>query len=188
MSNEKGQGIEDTLTASEALYGFAGWLTSQPYAVVMSSRDDAAFVADLVELYCETNELAEPRPSWNERLRYPAVFPRKAASFAPEYDPGLHVTAGELRALQLRLPASIPDCASVPRQAVVFDHQKLRVRKRGDEGFGIDVPLRILVAFRWRDADGKDCFGYLDGTPCPAGMSSGELSAVGLPDGEPTGD
>lgn len=35
-----------------------------------------------------------------------------------EYDPALHVTAGELRAIGKTLPEEIPDCAYMPRAAL----------------------------------------------------------------------
>ena len=63
--------IEDDMSASEAVYGFAGWLTSRSERVVMSSKDDAAAVADLVAEFCRVNDLAEPREGWTDNLVHP---------------------------------------------------------------------------------------------------------------------
>lgn len=90
---------EDTLTASEALYGFAGWLTSREEPVVFSCRHDAAIAAELVDEYCRANELAEPRPWWADRLRYPKQ---------PEPRPGL---GGKINAPFHDEPDSEPDAA-----------------------------------------------------------------------------
>lgn len=60
------------LTASEAVFGFAGWLTSRGQPVTMSSKHNAATVADLVSKFCEVNDLTPPRPEWNRNLTHPA--------------------------------------------------------------------------------------------------------------------
>lgn len=59
------------LLASEALYGFAGWLTSRDEMTVMSATDDAAPIAQLVDRFCKANKLAEPRNGWSRRLVHP---------------------------------------------------------------------------------------------------------------------
>lgn len=66
MSEQK-----DALTASEALYGFAGWLTSREKKITMSSTNDAAAVAALVKIFCVANALADPREEWAENLTHP---------------------------------------------------------------------------------------------------------------------
>jgi len=63
--------MADKLSGSEALYGFAGWLTSRKKRTVMSSSDDAAGPATLVAMFCETNQLAEPREEWQRNLTHP---------------------------------------------------------------------------------------------------------------------
>lgn len=65
--------MPDKLTASEALYGFAGWLTSREEKTVMSSMDDAAVIADLVNKFCETNNLEDPRSDWGDNLTHPPI-------------------------------------------------------------------------------------------------------------------
>lgn len=57
------------LSGSEAVYGFAGWLTSRRgEPVVLSSNHDAGVVAELVHEFNERNGLAEPRRDWQKRL------------------------------------------------------------------------------------------------------------------------
>ena len=66
---------DDTLTAAEALYGFAGWLTSRGVPITLSCLHDASIAAELVDEFCKANELPDPRPGWSDRLRYPIEPP-----------------------------------------------------------------------------------------------------------------
>jgi len=59
------------LTASEALFGFVGWITTREEAVTASFTHNAAVWADLVREYCRANDLAEPRENWHANLSYP---------------------------------------------------------------------------------------------------------------------
>ena len=59
------------LSGSEALYGFAGWLTSQDREYVASAHHDATVWADLVSKFCEANKLAPPRHDWQVLLNHP---------------------------------------------------------------------------------------------------------------------
>ncbi len=63
--------IMDKIIASEALYGFGGWLTSRNEQVTFSAIDDAAPMAELVKEFCEANDLAEPRKDWEINLIHP---------------------------------------------------------------------------------------------------------------------
>lgn len=60
----KSENAQDKISASEALYGFMGWLTSRDEAVTFSGHHNAAVAADLVALFCEVNDLPEPRRDW----------------------------------------------------------------------------------------------------------------------------
>jgi hypothetical protein len=62
----------DKLTAAEAVFGFAGWLTSRPEKTVMSSADDAACIARLCGQFTKENGLAEPRDRWENNLIHPS--------------------------------------------------------------------------------------------------------------------
>ena len=48
------------LSASEALYAFAAWLTSRKEAITFSSKHSAAPVAELVNTFIKTNNLPDP--------------------------------------------------------------------------------------------------------------------------------
>jgi hypothetical protein len=50
-----------SLSGSEALYGFAAWLTTRKEAITIGSNHDAAAVCDLVKRFCDENHLDEPR-------------------------------------------------------------------------------------------------------------------------------
>ena len=58
--------------ASESLYGFCGWLTTRQQKTVMSSKDNAAPIAELVKEFCETNNLPDPREGWEKKITHPA--------------------------------------------------------------------------------------------------------------------
>ncbi len=58
----------DKLTASEAVYGFCGWLTTREEKTIMSSADDAAPIASLIDQFCRKNKLKEPREGWDNNL------------------------------------------------------------------------------------------------------------------------
>lgn len=59
------------LTPSEAVYGFAGWLTCRKEKTVMSACDDAAPIAELVEQFCDANNLSEISENWPNNLIHP---------------------------------------------------------------------------------------------------------------------
>ena len=64
--------MSDKMIASEAVFGFCGWLTTREEKTVMSSSDDAACIADLVKRFCDENELEEPRDRWETNLIHPS--------------------------------------------------------------------------------------------------------------------
>lgn len=57
-----------TLSASEAIYAFAGWLTTREVPLTMSARHDAAPMVQVVREFCERYALSEPREGWAELL------------------------------------------------------------------------------------------------------------------------
>ena len=63
--------MKKEMTGSEAIYGFCGWLTTRKEKIVMSSKHDAAPIADLIEQFCNINELNEPRNNWSDYLVHP---------------------------------------------------------------------------------------------------------------------
>jgi deoxyinosine 3'endonuclease (endonuclease V) len=59
------------MNASEAVYGFAAWLSCRPQTVKFGSRCNCAPLAELVKQFCDTNKLKEPRKNWQKRLTHP---------------------------------------------------------------------------------------------------------------------
>ena len=70
--NTRAQERREGLTASEALYGFCGWITSRKERVCASATDNAAVWADLIKEFCEVNKLETPRQNWTDYLSHPA--------------------------------------------------------------------------------------------------------------------
>lgn len=65
------------LSGSEALFGFAAWLTTSDefeQAIrnpLYGPTQDAAPWADMVGRFCEINHLSDPREEWSELLTHP---------------------------------------------------------------------------------------------------------------------
>ena len=59
------------LSASEALYGFAGWLTARKEVTTLSRVHDAGVAAELVNEFVKTNKLPAPRDGWSKKLKQP---------------------------------------------------------------------------------------------------------------------
>jgi hypothetical protein len=62
------------ISASEALYGFMGWLTSLEQPVTFSGHHCASTGADLVDEYCKMNNLTEPREGWHLNIVQPSTI------------------------------------------------------------------------------------------------------------------
>ena len=60
-----------TVLPSEAVFGFAAWLTCRDERAVFSAHDDASMAAQLAGSYCETNKFREPREHYGDHLVYP---------------------------------------------------------------------------------------------------------------------
>jgi hypothetical protein len=56
--------VTDKPLASEALYGFMGWLTSRKERVTLSHTDECGHIADLINQFCNAQGLREPRDDW----------------------------------------------------------------------------------------------------------------------------
>lgn len=64
--------LEAAPIASEALFGFSAWLTSRDDPIVISARHDASAIAELVGIYCEANNLEDPRSCYPGNITWPA--------------------------------------------------------------------------------------------------------------------
>ncbi|MDY6833797.1 MAG: hypothetical protein SVY53_03235 [Chloroflexota bacterium] len=62
---------KEELSASEALVGFCGWLTTREENTIMSAADDCAPIVELIKEFCEVNQLADPRDDWHKHLIHP---------------------------------------------------------------------------------------------------------------------
>lgn len=58
----------DMLKASEAVYGFAGWLSARPTLIVAGSTANAAPMAEAVNAFVTAQSLSEPRDNYTEYL------------------------------------------------------------------------------------------------------------------------
>ena len=56
------------VSASEALFGFCGWITSRDESVIASAKHDAAVWADLIRRYCDAQGFSKPREDWTKNL------------------------------------------------------------------------------------------------------------------------
>ncbi len=72
VSERIAKAVVPKVQASEALFGFAAWLTCRDDAVVFSAKHDASVAAEMVGTYCEENDLPEPREGWQHNLSMPA--------------------------------------------------------------------------------------------------------------------
>ncbi len=59
------------LNPSEAVYGFASWLTTRRKKITISSQNDASIIAKLVDDFCKINKLKNPRDNWTDDLLHP---------------------------------------------------------------------------------------------------------------------
>ncbi len=60
------------LTATEALYGFAGWLTSREKPVTLSANHEASAAAELVAEFVRANSLGDvSREDWHKFMTHP---------------------------------------------------------------------------------------------------------------------
>ena len=63
---------KDILSASEAIYGLLGWLTSRDKTVTFSAKHNASIAAELADEFCTANNLTFPRDDFHTNLIHPA--------------------------------------------------------------------------------------------------------------------
>lgn len=108
------------LSASEALYGFVGWLTTRSARTVMSLRDNASPIAELVATFCRENELEPTRERWSLLLKHPVEVedaepvaceaPATNEFVAKAFDSAAFDSVASLRARLLHAATSLAAC------------------------------------------------------------------------------
>ena len=63
--------VKDVLTAAEAIFGFCAWLTTREKRTVMSCRDDAAPIVELISRFCAANNFSDVRDDYHKRFGFP---------------------------------------------------------------------------------------------------------------------
>ena len=63
--------MADKLTASEAVYGFAAFLTTREQGLTVGANYECSPVADLVAEFIEANGFDEPRDNYADNLVHP---------------------------------------------------------------------------------------------------------------------
>jgi len=74
-----------------------------------------------------------------------------------EYDPLLHLTAAELRAVGVPIPEQIPDCAWLPRRALTVVPHSAKAESFGDPDhreFRVTWTMQSSEPFRWLEIKG----------------------------------
>lgn len=66
--------IQTEINATEAVYGFAAWLTSSRKRIVMSSRHNAAPALEAVVEFCNTNKLPPLADGWEQKVQFPNLM------------------------------------------------------------------------------------------------------------------
>ena len=59
------------MNATEAIYGFAAWLTCHPEAITVGATHDAAIVAERCDEWCKANGLPEVTPEYPDNIKHP---------------------------------------------------------------------------------------------------------------------
>ena len=59
------------LSGSEALYGFVAWLTTREEEITLGSTKDCGAIPNLIDEFCQINQLSDPREAWSELLTHP---------------------------------------------------------------------------------------------------------------------
>ncbi|MCK5643669.1 MAG: hypothetical protein KAJ19_22910 [Gammaproteobacteria bacterium] len=63
--------MSDKIIASEALFGFMGWLTSRDEVLTVSATHHAAPAAEVVQAFIDANDLDGPRENWHKNFVHP---------------------------------------------------------------------------------------------------------------------
>tara|TARA_R110002096_G_scaffold384121_1_gene578071 strand:+ start:273 stop:674 length:402 start_codon:yes stop_codon:yes gene_type:complete len=70
--------VPNEMSGSEAIFGFMAWLTSRDEITPeLGASRDAGVAAQLIEEFCNTNNLSEPKENWTDNLTHPKPVPQK---------------------------------------------------------------------------------------------------------------
>jgi len=64
--------MKDKLTASEAVFGFAAWLSSSQDSITIGRGHVCDSLAEKVKVFCDENKLEFPRDGWEANLIHPS--------------------------------------------------------------------------------------------------------------------
>ena len=71
-TGDKSPVVADEISASEALFAFAAWLTTRPTTTHLGMHHDVPPVIERIKEFCKSQGLAEPRPDWDDKIKpYP---------------------------------------------------------------------------------------------------------------------
>jgi hypothetical protein len=60
--------VKESLSPSEALYGFGSWLTIRNEPITISKHHESSIVAELIDEFIKKQKLKEPRDHWEDDL------------------------------------------------------------------------------------------------------------------------
>ena len=60
------------LSPSEAIFGFAAWLTCREEVITVGATETAGKIAELAGEFTRTNNLEPPRDGWEKDLIHPS--------------------------------------------------------------------------------------------------------------------
>jgi hypothetical protein len=67
----KAKELLELLSATGALFGFLGWLTTRKESVTFSRKHDASKAVELISKFKEINKLPDPEDGWEKELKFP---------------------------------------------------------------------------------------------------------------------
>lgn len=65
---------DDKLSGSEAIYGFVSWLSTRKEEIKIGSHNVVPPLPELIQLFCDTNNLDKPQERWVKNLTHPNEF------------------------------------------------------------------------------------------------------------------
>lgn len=126
----------DSLSPSEALFAFMGWMTARPQPLLVGAQHDAAPLAVLAAMYAEVQGFAPPREGWEKLIK--PMGDRDVTFSRVEYSP--ESTFGETPSGLINLR----DCAPT------FGVQPFSLGESLDEDLNADdllpAPLELVPA------------------------------------------